>query len=90
MEAAQSGSEDTAMTARVPESSTIAKIQRQSLALANILTSIDATCKSMVLKLNGPAKIWKILVTMFQAVSEAATDEKSFKMHTIKLQNGEK
>lgn len=65
-------------------------IQKRDLALAYIVTSIDPTCKAVVRKVRCPAKAWKLLRTMFQAVSEASIDAKLSALQSIRLDKGEK
>lgn len=62
-----------------------ADVQKRNLALAYIVTSIDATCKASFWKLRCPAKAWRTLNEMFQAVSEAAVDSKLCQFQAMTL-----
>lgn len=64
--------------------------QKQDMALAYLLTSIDSTCKAMVRKMRCPREVWNTLREMFQSVSEAALDSKLSQLQSISLKRGEK
>lgn len=50
--------------------------QKNDLALACLMMSVDISCKSTVVALGDPAVVWRKLKLLYQAVVEAAVDAK--------------
>lgn len=63
--------------------------KRQDPALANILMSINSSCKASLMTGQDPEKVWIILKTDFQALFEAAVDAKLTQLQQMSIRGTE-
>ena len=60
-------------------------VRESNMALAYLLISVDALCKTMVMALRDPREVWMRLRKKYRTVFKAAVDAESTKLQSISM-----